>query len=81
MGLLPIRKIPTAGRDSQVCSRVESRPRRRSARHGDDERESGAVLILALVYIIVISTIVGALAQWTMNDLNNTCLLYTSRCV
>jgi hypothetical protein len=27
---------------------------------------------LALVYIIVISTIVGALAQWTMNDLNNT---------
>jgi hypothetical protein len=34
--------------------------------------ESGAVLILALVYIISISLIVGALADWAMNSLNNT---------
>jgi hypothetical protein len=34
--------------------------------------ESGAVLILALVYIIAISLIVGALARWATNDLNNT---------
>jgi hypothetical protein len=41
---------------------------------GDRRRrnESGAVLILALVYIIAISLIVGALASWAMNDLNNT---------
>jgi hypothetical protein len=30
------------------------------------------VLILALVYIVAISLIVGALADWAMNDLNNT---------
>ena len=32
----------------------------------------GAVLILALIYITVISMIVGTLADWAMNDLNNT---------
>jgi hypothetical protein len=30
------------------------------------------VLILALAYIVAISLIVGALADWAMNDLNNT---------
>lgn len=34
--------------------------------------EAGAVLILALVYIISVSLIVGALASWAMNDLRNT---------
>jgi hypothetical protein len=34
--------------------------------------ETGAVLLLALAYIIAISLIVGALADWAMNDLNNT---------
>jgi hypothetical protein len=41
-------------------------------RHGRAGGESGAVLILALVYIVAISLIVGALADWAMNDLNNT---------
>jgi hypothetical protein len=55
-------------------SRNWSGPRRQ---HGfglrprfDDER--GSSLILALVYIIAISLIVGALADWAMNDLTNT---------
>jgi hypothetical protein len=39
-------------------------------RRGKDER--GSSLILALVYIIAISLIVGALADWAMNDLTNT---------
>jgi hypothetical protein len=39
---------------------------------GDGASEQGSVLILALVYIIAISLIVGALADWAMNDLNNT---------
>jgi hypothetical protein len=39
---------------------------------GGNERESGAVLILALVYIIVVSLIVAALLSWTTNDLKNT---------
>jgi len=41
-------------------------------RHGCAGDEAGAVLILALAYILAISLIVGALADWTMNDLNNT---------
>jgi len=40
--------------------------------HGGAKGESGAVLILALAYIVAISLIVGALADWAMNDLNNT---------
>jgi hypothetical protein len=34
--------------------------------------ERGSSLILALVYIVSISLIVGALADWAMNDLTNT---------
>jgi hypothetical protein len=34
--------------------------------------EAGASLILALAYIVAISLVVGALASWVMNDLNNT---------
>ena len=41
-------------------------------RLGGADDEAGAVLILALVYIVAISLIVGALSDWAMNDLNNT---------
>jgi hypothetical protein len=34
--------------------------------------EAGSVMILAIVFITVVSVIVGALADWAMNDLNNT---------
>lgn len=37
-----------------------------------EHSEVGAVIILALVYIVSISLVVGALADWAMNDLNNT---------
>ena len=40
-----------------------------SASGGRDE--SGAVLILALVFLVVISVIVGALTEWITNDLAN----------
>jgi IPT/TIG domain len=33
--------------------------------------ESGAVLILALVFLVAVSVIVGALTEWTTNDLKN----------
>jgi hypothetical protein len=36
------------------------------------QSERGSSLILALVYIVAISLIVGALADWAMNDLTNT---------
>jgi hypothetical protein len=51
------------------AGRHDGRRRRRS---DGSHSESGAVLILALVYIIAISLIVGALARWATNDLNNT---------
>ncbi len=36
------------------------------------EGESGAILILALVYIVAVSLVVIALAEWATNSLNNT---------
>ena len=36
-----------------------------------DRDESGAVLILALIFMVCIGLIVGALASWTSNDLTN----------
>jgi hypothetical protein len=57
---------------SSKCRRTSLRTRfhSRAASGAGDER--GSVLILALVYIVSISLIVGALADWAMNDLNNT---------
>ena len=44
---------------------------RRSIRtHANDE--SGAILILAMVFLVSVLVVVGALATWVMNDLNNT---------
>ena len=43
----------------------------RGGRHVEHD-DRGAVLILALIYIVAVSFIVGALADWAMNDLNNT---------
>ncbi len=48
--------------------RLGTQVRRRST--GSDER--GAVLVLALVFLVSVSAIVGGLATWTTNDLNNT---------
>jgi hypothetical protein len=44
----------------------------RPSRRRESRDENGAVLLLALAYIIAISLIVGALADWAMNDLTNT---------
>jgi hypothetical protein len=39
---------------------------------GGTSDESGAVLILALVFLVTVSVIVGALTDWVTNDLMNT---------
>jgi hypothetical protein len=39
----------------------------------------GSVLILSLIFLIAISVVIGALATWTMNDLNNTTNFNNSR--
>ncbi len=38
---------------------------------GRDRSESGAVLVLALLFLVVIGLIVGGLASWTANDLSD----------
>ncbi|MEO9180903.1 MAG: hypothetical protein ABI298_04545 [Acidimicrobiales bacterium] len=53
-------------------SRSNTRGRRISIREERSKGESGTALILALVYIVAISLIVGALSDWAMNDLSNT---------
>lgn len=59
---------PKGRKDSMSRSKtLEIRPQSRRLRN-----ECGSSLILALVYIVSVSLIVGALADWTMNDLNNT---------
>ena len=44
----------------------------RLCRAGDSRSEAGAVIILALVYLVAIGLTVAALASWSTNDLRNT---------
>lgn len=44
----------------------------RSAHGRGDRSETGAIMILALVYLISVSAIIAALTSWAMNDLGNT---------
>jgi hypothetical protein len=41
--------------------------------------DSGAVLILALIFLIVVGGVVGSLSTWAMNDLNNTSQFTSAR--
>ena len=49
---------------------------RRTSRAGD---ETGAALILALMFLVVIGLIVGGLASWTANDLSNEVVFQNAR--
>lgn len=57
-----------------MSDRLNSRRGTTAPVSGDSPRrdESGAVLILALIYILVIGLVVGTLSTWASNDLNNT---------
>jgi hypothetical protein len=59
-------RVPNRFRGS--FSRTPELREPKSGRRG----EMGSSLILALVYIVAISLVVGALTDWAMNDLNNT---------
>ena len=50
-------------------------------RHTDGQTrdDAGAILILAMVYLIVIAVTVAALSTWALNDLNNTTHFSTAR--
>jgi hypothetical protein len=57
-------------RKGQVMSKVKAKFRARTESGARDE--SGAVLILAMVYLISVIVVVTSLAGWVTNDLNNT---------
>jgi hypothetical protein len=48
-------------------------------RVGDSGDETGAVLILALVFLVTVGGVVGSLSTWAMNDLSNTTHFTTAR--
>ena len=56
-----------------------SRGRDELPSRGDRRNESGAILILALAFILVVSLITIALSTWATNDLNNTTKFATVR--
>jgi hypothetical protein len=69
--------------DSRCCDikarTITRHPRSAKHRRGDESNdERGAVLILALVYLVSIGLVVTALASWASNDLNNTTTFNTS---
>lgn len=70
-------RIRTKAYRRNLLKRVALRARARSV--DDGSRERGAILILALVYIIVISVVVAALTTWSSGDLNNTSKFTSAR--
>ncbi|MCU1362477.1 MAG: Endoglucanase-like protein [Acidimicrobiaceae bacterium] len=53
-------------------SRQSKRRSDRSRRAEVEQREGGAILVLALAYIMIIGVVVAALTTWASGDLNNT---------
>jgi len=49
---------------------------RRAGRAGD---EAGAVIVLALVFLVAVGGVVGSLATWATNDINNTSKFTSAR--
>src|SRR5579863_5531149 len=80
MTMRPTSRFERPGGSMECADRILGTSRSDSAREphrlgGPGRRrgsERGSSLILALVYIVSVSLIVGALADWAMNDLNNT---------
>src|SRR5277367_4521504 len=65
-------RTPKSAVRSGIQRRLFGRTSGRVVRGRRRMDERGSSLILALVYIVAISLIVGALADWAMNDLTNT---------
>ena len=52
---------------------------RTSAHSEAGHDEAGAVIILALIFLVAVGAVVGSLASWATNDLNNTTKFTTAR--
>src|ERR1700677_4975305 len=51
---------------------MSKRPRDSSWPRHEQHDDAGAIIVLALIYILIVSLTVGALITWIMNDLTNT---------
>ncbi len=63
-------------------SQRSPRTKRRSLdaeNHSDGRDEAGAVLVLALLFVLVVGAVVGSIATWATNDLNNTAKFTSAR--
>ncbi len=70
-------KVPTGmQRIAAKLARAATRRRAQNSTPGPQvesrRNETGASLILALLFLVVIGTVVGGIATWTSNDLSNT---------
>jgi len=70
--------MTSIARHSRPRSRTETRTSSADSAVRKAEGERGAVLILALVYVVAVSLFVGALAYFATNDLNNTTVFQTA---
>jgi hypothetical protein len=52
-----------------------------TAASGQQRSESGAIIVLALLFLVVVGALVGSLASWATNDLNNTARFASARSV
>jgi len=63
-----------------MAAKVLKRMQRIGPRRSEGvQGESGAILLLAMVFLIVVGTIVGSLAEWATNDLHNTANFTSAR--
>jgi IPT/TIG domain-containing protein len=72
---------PHAAQRSLGLLRRGLRSRRAAMTRRGGRDETGAVLILALVFLVAVSVIVGALTEWTTNDLANSLNFKTTQTV
>ncbi len=72
-----IRRSPRASRRSLAAT---GQGRDNCLAHSDGRRdEAGAVLVLALLFVLVVGAVVGSIATWATNDLNNTAKFTSAR--
>ena len=57
------------------------RAERQEGRSGARRDEAGAVLVLALLFVLVVSIVIGSIASWATNDLGNTTKFTNARTV
>jgi hypothetical protein len=72
---VPERELPSRSPGAAIREWSEKRSSRPEAGHD----EAGAVLVLALLFLAVVGAIVGSLATWATNDLNNTAHFTSAR--